>query len=182
MKRQSRRLAGAAALLLLAGSAWAQARKVVEFTGSPAPAAVPYPFRGIIKCLGAGDPAPADKDLPPWCPPGTQTSAMNRIQGGKWVTSDPNTTGDMTWFHNFTVDSATFAGPWWGSFMLNVPGKGTWQGWYWGEGYAGGTWYLRLIGVGFGGFDQSTFMAEASLPDPAKPVAITGRYLQPKSQ
>jgi hypothetical protein len=107
---------------------------------------------------------------------------MNRIQGGKWVTSDPNTTGDMTWFHNFTVDSATFAGPWWGSFMLNVPGKGTWQGWYWGEGYAGGTWYLRLIGVGFGGFDQSTFMAEASLPDPAKPVAITGRYLQPKSQ
>ena len=66
--------------------------------------------------------------------------------------------------------------------MLNVPGKGPWQGWYWGEGYAGGAWYLRLVGVGSGGFDQCTFMAEASLPDPSKPVAITGRYLQPKSQ
>ena len=147
-------------MLLLGGSAWAQERKLVEFTGSAALVAVPIPFRGVIKCLGTGNPSPADTDLPPWRPAGTQTSATNRVMAGKWVTSDPNTSGDMTWFHNFTLDSVTFAGPWWGSFMLNAPGKGTWQGWYWGESLAGGAWYWRVIGVGFGGFDQSTFMAE----------------------
>jgi hypothetical protein len=89
----------------------------------------------------------------------------------------------MTWFHNFIVDSATFAGPWYGEFMLNVPGKGTWVGWYWGESAAGGyPWSWRIVGVGNGAFDGCTFMAEVGQTDPTKPPAITGRYLQPKSK
>jgi hypothetical protein len=184
MKIQSIIMAGTVSVLLLASYALAQERIIVEFTGSPAPPAtgVPYPVRGVIKCLGAGDPAPAGTDMPPWCPTGTQTSASNRVQAARWTTSDPNTTGDITWFHNFTVDSATFAGTWWGSFMLNVPGRGMWQGWYWGESYVGGAWQLRLIGVGFGAFNLYTFMAEATVTDPTKPPAITGRYLKPRSQ
>jgi hypothetical protein len=31
----------------------------------------------------------------------------------------------------FNVDSGTFASPWWGELMLDVPGKGTEQGWFW---------------------------------------------------
>lgn len=45
MKPQSIQLAGAATILLLAGSAWAQERKIVEFTGSLVAGAIPYPFR-----------------------------------------------------------------------------------------------------------------------------------------
>lgn len=29
----------------------------------------------------------------------------------------------------YSVDSATFTGAYWGSFLLDVPGKGTWEGW-----------------------------------------------------
>ena len=52
MKLQSTSLARVAVLLLLAGSAWAQDRKVVEFTGNGVSVGVPY--RGIIKCIGTG--------------------------------------------------------------------------------------------------------------------------------
>jgi hypothetical protein len=88
----------------------------------------------------------------------------------------------MTWFHNLTVPSATFEGPWWGSFMLSIPGKGMWLGYYSGEGFANGSFQLRLLGQGSGAFEGSTFMAEATTIDPTKPTSITGRYLQPKSK
>lgn len=170
------------ALVVAGGSVLAQTPKVVEFTGNPAPATVPFPFRGMIRCLLGGEPAPADKDMPPWCPAGTYTAVTNRVQTARWITSDPNTTGDMTWFHSFTVESANFAGPWWGSFMLNIPGKGAWIGSYSGESEATGTWQLRLIGNGTGVFERATIMAEATVTDPTKPPAITGRYLLPRAQ
>lgn len=107
--------------LLLALAAFGEDRKVIEFTGTAEMAADPanpntsYPVRGFVQCVGGGNPAPADKDLPPWCPPGTRTVVKARIVMGKWVTSDANLNGTMRWYLNFEVDSATFAGDWWGS-------------------------------------------------------------------
>ena len=151
-------------------------------SADPASPNTNLPVRGVIKCVGAGNPAPADRDLPPWCPPGTRTEVKGRITVGKWVTSDPNTSGTMRWYINMNVDSATFTGAWWGSFLLDVPEKGTWEGWWWGES-VGMQAANRLIAVGNGGFDQSTFMAEVNFEDMlSKPPTITGRYLQPKSQ
>jgi len=172
-------VAGAAALLMLAEAGFAQQRKVVEFSGSGVPQPNPIPVRGLVKCVGANNPAPADQDMPPWCPAGTQTTMMGRIVVGKWATSDPNTTGDIRWYINFSVDSATFNGSWWGSFILDVPGKGTWEGWFWGESTAALSTY-RLIGIGHGGFDQSTFMAEM-MQETGKPSTLAGRYLQSKN-
>ena len=189
MKYHSRAVRGAAAFVLLAAFAFGQERKVVLFTGSGAPQPNPIPVRGLVKCQGAGNPAPADGLMPPWCPPGTQTSALGRILVGKWVTSDPNTTGDMRWYMNLNVDSATFTGSWWGSFLLDIPGKGTWEGWFWGEsaatpnptaGEAGNGGTFRLIGIGHGAFEQSSIMVEVYQPDFSKPATFVGRYLQLK--
>jgi len=177
-----------AALVLFAGASFGQGdptitqdRKVVEFTrisGGGGGVA----FRGVIQCVGLGNPAPADQDMPPWCPAGTRTVVTNRIlAGGKWVMSDPNVSGNITWFMNFNVDSATFTGPWWGEFMLDVPGKGTWQGWFRGES-SGAYMAYRLIGIGTDGFDKCTIMVETANPDPSKPSLIKGRFLQPISQ
>jgi len=176
------------AVLLLAFAAAGQERKVVEFTGTASMASDPanpntsYPVRGFVQCIGGGNPAPADRDLPPWCPPGTRTEVKARVVLGKWETSDPNLNGTMRWYLNFQVDSATFAGDWWGSFVLQVPGKGTWEGRVWGE-TSGIQMNYRLIGIGTGAFDKSTMMAEANFEDwTSKPPTIKGRYLEPKSK
>ncbi len=186
--RSNWRMAGAAGFLLLAGSVLAQDRKVAEFTGTAGMAADPaspntnLPVRGMIKCVGADNPAPADQDWPLWCPTGTRTEVKGRITVGKWMTSDPNTSGTMRWYINMSVDSATFTGAWWGSFLLDVPGKGTWEGWFWGESI-GMKATVRMIGIGSGRFDQSTFMAEVNFEDMlAKPPTISGRYLEAKAQ
>jgi len=77
-----------AALVLFAGASFGQGdptitqdRKVVEFTrisGGGGGVA----FRGVIQCVGLGNPAPADQDMPPWCPAGTRTVVTNRILAG----------------------------------------------------------------------------------------------------
>ena len=175
-------------LLSFAGAGFGQGdptiskdRKVVEFTRISSGGGG-FPFRGVIQCMGAGNPAPADQDSPPWCPAGTRTVVTNRILTGKWVMSDPSVSGNMTWFMNFNVDSATFTGPWWGEFMLDVPGKGTWQGWFWGES-SGAYMAYRAVGIGTDGLDKCTIMIEMAYPDTtSKPPVIKGRFLQPFSQ
>lgn len=101
--------------LAAALAAFGQERKVVEFTGTaeassdPANPNTSNPVRGVLQCVGDGNPAPADKDWPPWCAPGTRTQGKARIVMAKWVTSDPNVNGTMRWYLNFNVDSATFS-------------------------------------------------------------------------
>jgi hypothetical protein len=181
-------VSAAAALLFFASESFGQVdpnitqdRKVVEFTRISSGGGG-FPFRGVIQCMGAGNPAPADQDTPPWCPAGTRTVVTNRILTGKWVMSDASVSGNMTWFMNFNVDSATFTGPWWGEFMLDVPGKGTWQGWFWGES-SGAYMAYRAIGIGTDGLDKCTIMIEMAYPDTtSKPPVIKGRFLQPPAQ
>ena len=182
--------ASACALLFFLGPSGfgQQDRKVVEFSGTAGPASDPAspglnnPIRGIVRCVGAGNPAPADRNAPPWCPPDTRTTVKAQVMVGKWATSDPNVNGTMRWYLNFDVDSATMTGAWWGSFLLEIPGKGTWEGWVWGE-QVGFQLSWRLVGIGTGAFDKSTLMAEATFEDySAKPPIIKGRYLEPKAQ
>lgn len=167
------------AVLILTQPGFAQQRKVIEFTGSGVPQPNPVPVRGLVRCEGADNPSPADKDMPPWCPAGTITTVVGRIVVGKWATSDANTTGDIRWYMYFNVDSATFTGPWWGSFILNIPGKGFWEGSFFGEMTTGLSTH-RLIGIGHGAFEQCTLMAEISFED-GKPATFSGRYLEPKN-
>ena len=174
--------------LVMAAAAFGQDRKVVEFTGvaematDPANPNTSNPVRGMVRCVGGSNPAPADKDWPPWCPPGTRTAVKARVVVGKWVSPDPNVSGTMRWYLNFEVDSATFAGDWWGSFLLDVPGKGTWEGWVWGE-TLGIQMVYRIVGIGTGSFEKSTLMAEALFEDwTTKPPTLRGRYLEVKGK
>jgi len=173
---------GAIALLLATGSGFGQNNTMATFTGVESgkvlgnPAAN-LPVRGVIKCLGLDSPTPADRDFAPWCPAGTWTSVRGRVLSGKWETSDPNTTGSMLLFFGFSVDSTTFAGPVWGTFILDVPGKGTWEGSFLGE-YAGQRGVMRYLGNGDGQFQGCTLMAESVYEAMGvKPATVTGSYL-----
>jgi hypothetical protein len=174
---------GAIAFLLLGGSGFGQENAIATFTGVesgkvPGNPSANLPVRGVIKCLGLDNPTPADGDFAPWCPAGTWTTVRGRVLSGKWETSDPNTTGSMLLFFALNLDSTTFTGPVWGTFILDVPGKGTWEGSFAGE-YAGQRSVVRYLGNGDGQFQGSTIMAEAIYEAMGvRPGAVTGRYLR----
>lgn len=175
-------MAGAVALLLVNGLGLGQNTKITTFTGVESgkvlgnPSAN-LPVRGVIRCVGLGNPSPADSDFAPWCPAGTWTTVRGRVLSGKWETSDPDTTGSMLLFFAFDVDSATFTGPVWGTFILDVPGKGTWEGSFRGD-YAGQRCVTRYVGNGDGRFQGYTLMAESIYEAMGvKPGTVTGWYL-----
>lgn len=176
-------IAGVVAFLIFAGSGFGQESTIATFAGVesgkvPGNPSANLPVRGVIKCVGMGNPTPADADFAPWCPAGTWTTARSRVLSGKWETSDPNTTGSMLLYFAFNVDSTTFTGPVWGTFILDVPGKGTWEGSFVGE-YAGQRGVMRYLGNGDGQFQGSTLMAESVYEAMGlRPGTVTGRYLR----
>lgn len=185
MRSKCTTVAAAIGFLLLAGSGFGQESTIVTFTAlesgaTPGNPAANIPYRGMIKCVGLGDPTAADGISPPWCPDGTVTTARGRIFIMKWDSSDPNLSGTLRYYLDMNVDSASWIGDWWGYFMLDVPGKGTWEGWVFGEsagrGPTGSTANYRLLGVGSGTFQKSHMMAEVSYV-PGKQTTVTGRYL-----
>jgi hypothetical protein len=113
---------------------------------------------------------------------GVRTTVQGRIFLMKWESADGNLTGLLRYYIDMNVDSATWVGPRWGYFKLDVPGKGTWEGWVFGESSAhaptGPTAAYRMLGVGSGAFAKCHLMAEVVYA-PGKPPAVTGRYLNP---
>lgn len=180
----------AAMLLLAATPLGAQDSAVSSFTGveSARDMANPnanLPFRGSVRCLGPNNPTPNDQLWPPYCPADSWTSIKGRVLTMRWATNDPNTTGLLTYYIHLNVDSNTYAGPWWGVFVLQVPGKGDWEGTFTCESTGvrpdgvGGQAVCRLLGNGDGEFQQCHLMAEVTYEGFfVKPATVTGRYLR----
>jgi hypothetical protein len=193
MRLRSTVLAATTAFALATQVGLAQESTIVEFAGTeaakdPANPLASLPFRGVIRCLGEGNPAPADQLVPPYCPAGTWTAARGRVLIMRWATSDPNTTGYMAYFMNFNLDSNTYSGPWWGTFVLDVPERGTWEGSFYCESTGqrpdgvGASASCRLTANGDGEFLRSHFMAEVNYEAMfLKPATVKGRYLRPNS-
>jgi hypothetical protein len=155
---------------------------IASFSGSEVgDPATSIPDRGMVRCVGMNNPPPADGKSPPWCPNGTTTSVRGRIFLLQWQTSDPNTSGTFRYNLSFDVDSSTWNGSWWGNFVLDIPDKGTWVGWIFGESNGrpatGGKSVYRVFAVGEGKFAQCHLMAEVVYAQ-GKNV-VTGRYLLP---
>ena len=143
------------------------------------------PFRGSIRCIGPNNPAPNDQLWPPYCPTDTWTSIKGRVLTMRWATTDPNTTGLLTYYIHLNVDTNTYTGPWWGAFVLQVPGKGDWEGTFTCESTGvrpdgvGGQAVCRLLANGDGAFQQCHLMAEVTYGGFfVKPATVVGRYLR----
>ncbi|MBZ5618209.1 MAG: hypothetical protein LAQ69_05640 [Acidobacteriia bacterium] len=180
--------AAPAVYLMFAGSGLAQDSvigTIATFNGSEiADPATYIPERGMIRCVGMDNPPPtSDAKSPPWCPNGTQTSARARVMLLKWETADPNISGTIRYNFSFDLDSATWNGPWWGNFALEVPGKGAWVGWLVGETAGrpaiGGKSVHRMFAVGEGQFQGCHLMAEVVWGLTPGKGNVTGRYLLP---
>jgi hypothetical protein len=191
MKTKWMAMAGTFVFLFVGGLGRSQDTAVTEFSGTeaakdPANPVASLPFRGSIRCVGGGNPAPSDQIVPPYCPEGTWTVAKGRVLTMRWATSDANTTGYITYFMFFSLDSSTYTGPWWGSFVLEVPGKGEWEGTFTCESSGqrpdgvGTLGSCRLVGSGDGEFERRHFMAEVNYAAMfLRPATVTGRYLPP---
>jgi hypothetical protein len=109
------------------------------------------------KCV---DGQPADQTLPPYlpCSPGT-TRAIGRSEVQIWMPVSPSHTvaellnGPITFVVNCDMNGQ-YRGPCWGTFEWNVPGVGTWAGFWTAPIMDLVTYESKLSMVGFGSGGQ----------------------------
>jgi hypothetical protein len=109
------------------------------------------PARGSISCPGGGAPLPSL--MPPWCP-GSRTAVRQRTLTGAVVeTTDPRLSGTAALVMNMNLDES-FEGPIWGTYAIDVPGRGTWEGTFEGKWEGPTLASYRLIAHGSGEFED----------------------------
>ena len=92
------------------------------------------PERGAITCPGGGE--PASSLLPPWCG-GDRTKVRDRVLTGFIdSTSDERVAGTIRVVMNMNLD-ASYQGPVWGTYEIQVPGRGAWEGTWQGRSMEG---------------------------------------------
>jgi len=158
-------LALAASLVLVPGTALAQ-RQVTDFQSlakavacSPLPSCA-IPERGSISCPSAGVEA-APTLLPPWCPAGSRTKVRDRVMK-MWVitsTDERVAGGVITTRFNMNLDTDSFSGHAWGSYLIEVPDRGSWEGMFEGK-VDGPTWTYRVVAFGTGEFEGLQMRAD----------------------
>lgn len=151
-------LALVACLVFAPATAFAQ-REVVEFQTlaksagcQPFPACA-IPERGVISCPGAGVEA-APTLLPPWCPAGTRTNVRDRVLK-MWTlqATDNRVAGAVTMRVNLNLDTDTFSGHVWGTYVIEVPGRGSWEGMFEGKVNSALMWTYQVTAFGSGEFE-----------------------------
>ena len=158
-------LALAASLVLAPGAALAQ-RQVTDFQSLAISAAcTPFPScaipeRGSISCPGAGVEA-APTLLPPWCPAGSRTKVRDRVMK-MWVlqSNDERVAGVITMRVNMNLDTDSFSGHAWGSYLIEVPGQGSWEGMFEGTVDSPTMWMYRMVAFGTGEFEGLQMRAD----------------------
>jgi hypothetical protein len=118
---------------------------------SPLPSCA-LPQRGTITCPGAGVEALPGL-MPPWCPAGSRTMVRDRmLTFGVVSTNDERVRGGITMKFNMNLDTDTFSGHIWGTYLLEVPGRGSWEGMFEGRVNSASMWTYRVVAFGTGEF------------------------------
>jgi hypothetical protein len=161
----SRLLLSTAAAVLLAPALVSAEPERTEFTTlgmgtcAPFPACL-VPQRGDISCPGGGEALPSL--FPPWCEAGSRTRVRDRVLVYTVVqTTDPQLAGTITFRLNMNLDTDTFSGPMWGTYSIEVPDQGRWEGTWTGRAHSVGYWTYRLMLHGTGGLDGLFVRADA---------------------
>lgn len=128
-------------------------------TCSPLPSCA-IPQRGTISCPGAGvDALPGL--MPPWCPAGTRTNVRDRmLRFGVVSATDERVRGTITMRFNMNLDTDTFKGHIWGSYLLEVPDRGAWEGMFEGKVNSLSMWTYRVLAFGNGEFEGLQLRAD----------------------
>ena len=129
-------------------------------TCDPRPACV-IPQRGTITCPGGGEASPSL--MPPWCEAGSRTRVRDRVLVYSVVQSNDSRlpVGSMITFRlNMNLDSDTFSGPIWGTYTVEVPDQGTWEGIWVGQAHSATYWTYQVVLHGTGGLDGLFIRAE----------------------
>jgi hypothetical protein len=156
-------LAMAAAALLAPAQVQTQSERtefetLAKATCSPLPSCA-LPQRGTITCPGGGEPSPSL--MPPWCESGSRTRVRDRMLVYSIVeTNDPRVAGTITFRLNMNLDSDSFSGPIWGTYTLEVPDQGTWEGIWVGKARSATYWSYAVVLHGTGGLDGMYIRAE----------------------
>ena len=108
------------------------------------------PERGDITCPSGGE--PASSLMPPWCV-GDRTKVRDRVLTGFIdSTSDERVAGTIRVVMNMNLD-ASYQGPAWGTYEIEVPGRGAWEGTWQGKFHGGSLGTYRLVAHGSGEFE-----------------------------
>ncbi len=133
---------------------------VAKAVCSPKPSCA-IPQRGIISCPGGGEPSIGL--MPPWCPPEGRTKVRDRMLVYQILqTTDDRVSGTVSFRLNMNLDSASFSGPIWGSYLIEVPERGNWEGTWQGTAHSGSFWTYKLVLFGSGEFDGLKIKADGT--------------------
>lgn len=99
--------------------------------------------------------------MPPWCPAESRTKVRDRMLNfGIVETTDERVQGTITMRFNMNLDSDTFSGHFWGTYLLEVPGRGSWEGMLEGKINSATMWTYRVVAFGTGEFEGLQFRAD----------------------
>jgi hypothetical protein len=161
----SRLLLAMAATALLSPALAAAEPERTEFTALGMATCTPFPMcivpqRGNIWCPGGGEALPSL--MPPWCESGSRTRVRDRVLVYTVVeTTDSRVAGTITLRLNMNLDTDAFKGPMWGTYTLEVPDQGTWEGIWTGWAHSVTYWTYRLMLHGTGGLEGLYVHADA---------------------
>lgn len=125
---------------------------------SPLPSCA-LPLRGTISCPGGTE--ISSGLFPPWCSPESRTRVRERML--KYVivlSTDPRVAGEVTMLFNMNLDTSTFKGPLWGTYTIELPGRGVWEGTLVGTAHSGSFWTYKVVLFGAGEFEGQQVRAQ----------------------
>jgi hypothetical protein len=115
------------------------------------------PEGGDITCPGGGE--PSTSLFPPWCGE-DRTKVRGRVLTGFIdLTSDERVAGTNRIVMNMNLD-ASFEGPIWGTYEIEVPGRGAWEGTWQGKYHGPLLATYRLVAHGSGEFEGLELRAD----------------------
>lgn len=181
----SRSLLAMAATVLLAPSIVDADSLRTDFTSlelatcTPFPACI-VPQRGDISCPRGGEALPSL--MPPWCEPGSRTRVRDRVLAYTVVqATDSRVAGTVTLRLNANLDTDSFSGPMWGTYSIEVPDQGRWEGVWAGWAHSVGYWTYRLVLHGTGGLDGLYLQADA-VWRAGQGERLTGHIIDPRPE
>lgn len=161
-------------MILIADNLPKEGMIITGFSGEAFYNAIPH--RGDISCQGG---APAlEKLMPPWCEPGSKTIVRNRELTGTLNSKDPRTSGNVSVIMDMDLDSTSYTGKIWGTFLWYIPGKGTWEGTYTGEYNGQTSAAYRYTGHGTGDF-QGMHIEVYAIWVAVKGEMLSGHIIEP---
>jgi hypothetical protein len=77
-------------------------------------------------------------------------------------TSDTRISGSVILRFNMNLDSTSFSGHFWGTYLIEAPGRGTWEGLLEGDVNSPTKWTYRVVLFGSGEFEGLQLRADGT--------------------